>query len=192
MIFQQIEIKRDGGCYKLISNGYFSEIFSRLVGPQEGLSISNLWVEKYVLQVTHVITYFPLGVRLKQGTTFYAFSPQNWFLRSEIGFQLNINKQINIYQFFINFLHAWRWWQIISWRSYFRMRLFVVIYLIVTFICQRSDLCKIIITTHSVFVPLGPSVFSRKSVGQHRKHVCVSFNDALSKDFESYPLVNSQ
>ena len=169
-------------------NGKILQIVSQLVGPQEGLSISTLCVEKFVLQVTHVVTDVPLGVRLNRDTTFYQFCPKWWVLGSEIGFRLNINKQIDIHQFLINFLHVWRWWQIISWRSYFIVCFFTIIYFIVTFIYQMGNLCKITIISLTVFVQLGPSVFSRKSVYQHRKHMYVSFNDVLSKDFESYLL----
>ena len=140
MIFRKIKIKRDGGCYKLLYlrlSIIFFEIFSRLVGPQKGSSISSLWVEKYALQVTHAITYFLLGVRLKRGTNFKDLPSKSWVFRSEIGFRLDINNQIDINQFFINSVHVWRWWQIILWRSYFRMCLFVMIYLIVTFIYQK-------------------------------------------------------
>ena len=54
----------------------------------------------------------------------------------------------------------------------------------------KRNLCKIIITSPTVFAPLSHSLFSRKSVDQHRKHIYVSFNDVLPKDFESYPLAD--
>ena len=57
---------------------------------------------------------------------------------------------------------------------------------------SKRNFCKIIINSFTVCVPLSHSLFSRKSVYQHRKHVYVSFNDVLSKDFESYPLADFQ
>ena len=133
-----------------------------------------------------------LGVRLNQDTTFKDFTSKSRVFRSEIGFRLNINNQIDINQFFINSLHVWRWWQIISWGSYFRMCLFIVIYLIVTFQISKSNLCKITINSFAVCVPFPHSPFSRESVYQHRKHVCGSFIQVPSKGFESYSLADSQ
>ena len=72
------------------------------------------------------------------------------------------------------------------------MCLFIVIYLIVTFKISKNNLCNIIMNSFTVCVPLSHSPFSRKSVCQHRKHVCVSFIQVLSKDFESYSLAASQ
>ena len=123
---------------------------------------------------------------------FKDFPLQITIFRSEIGFRLNINNQIDIDQFFINSLHVWRWWQIISWSSHFRMCLFIVLYLIVTSKYQKSNLRKIIVNSFTVCVQLSHSLFSRKSVYQHRKHVCVSFIQVLSKDFESYSLADFQ
>ena len=120
------------------------------------------------------------------------FPPKKCVLRSEIDFRLNVNKQIDIYQFFINSLRVWKWWQIISWRMYFRMCLFIVIYLIVTFQISKSNLYKITINSFVVCVPFPHSPFSRESVYQHRKHVCGSFIQVLSKGFESYSLADSQ
>ena len=195
MIFRKIKIKRDGGCYKLFYlrlSVIFFENFSRLIGPQKGSSISSLWVEKYALQVTHVITYFLLGVRLKRGTNFKDLPSKSWVFRSEIGFRLDINNQIDINQFFINSVHAWSWWQIISWRSYFN-NVFVHCDLFDSdFQISKSNLCRIIINSFTVCVQLSHSPFSRKSVYQHRKHVCVSFIQVLSKDFESYSLAASR
>ena len=133
-----------------------------------------------------------LGVRLKQDTTFKDLPSKSRVFRSEIGFRPNINNQIDINQFFINSLHAWRWWQIISWRSYFK-NVFVHCDLFDSdFQISNSNLWKIIINSFTVCVRLSHSPFSRKSVYQHRKHVCVSFIQVLWKDFESYSLTASQ
>ena len=133
-----------------------------------------------------------LTVAPNRDTTFNHLSPQSRFSDLKSDFELNINNQIDIYQFFINSLHAWRWSQIISWRSYFGMCLFIVIYLIVTFIISKGNLCKRIINSFTVCVPFPHSLYSRKSVHQCRKHVCVSFIQVLSKDFESYSLADLQ
>ena len=158
-----------------------------------------IWRERYnngpadlSTVVLNLITSTVLGVRLNQDTTFKDFTSKSRVFRSEIGFRLNINNQIDINQFFINSLHAWRWWQIISWGSYFRMCLFIVIYLIVTFQISKSNLYKITINSFVVCVPFPHSPFSRESVYQHRKHVCDSFIQVLSKGFESYSLADSQ
>ena len=57
---------------------------------------------------------------------------------------------------------------------------------------SKCNLCKIIITSPTVFVQLSHSLFSIKSVYQHRKHIYVSFNDVLCKEFGSYPLADFQ
>ena len=102
--------KKRRGLLQTQCNGKFFWITSRLFGPQEGLSISTICVEKSVLQITHVVTHVLLGYGLNWDTTFY----QNhgfWGLKSdEIGFRRKINNPIDIYQFSINFLRVWRWW----------------------------------------------------------------------------------
>lgn len=155
--------------------GYLFWIFSRLIGSQEGLSTSSMWVEKYVLQVTHVITYCLLGVRLNRHTNFWEFPLEIMIFRSKIKFRLNINNQIDVDQFFINSLHAWRWWTIVSWKFYFKMCLFIEIYLIVTFNCQIVTYVKITINTFTVCVQLSHPLFNRKLVCQHSKHVYTWF-----------------
>ena len=141
----------------------------------------------YTLRVHNILGWDLIGTLISR------ISPlQIMIFRTGIGFRLNINNQIDIDQFFINSLHVWRWWQIISWRSRFRMCLFIVFYLIVTSKYQKSNLRKIIVNSFTVCVRLSHSLFSRKSVYQHRKHVCVSFIQVLSKDFESYSLADFQ
>jgi len=71
MILREIEIKGVGDCYKLILTVIFSRSFPDWSDPKGVCaSISSLWVEKYVLQVAHTITYFLLGVRLNRDTIF--------------------------------------------------------------------------------------------------------------------------
>ena len=68
-------------------------IVSRLVGPQEGLSMSSLSVEKFTLQTTRVIILYLLGFWLKWGTELDTTFYQNIDFRSlnftEIDFGFN-------------------------------------------------------------------------------------------------------
>ena len=56
---------------------------------------------------------------------------------NKFDFQLDINKQIDNYHFLINFLHAWRWWEIISWRLRSDSYGIIDFYVGVTFICHN-------------------------------------------------------
>ena len=88
-------------------------------------------------------------------------------------------------KFFINFLHAWSWWEIISYFFDFKFYLFTIIYSRVTFIHQRGDLCEIIIFSFTVCVQFGVSMYMRKSVKWQRKYHYISFIYVLSKCFIS-------
>ena len=129
-----------------------------------------------------------LGYILNRGTTL----PQNIDFRgmnfNEIEFRSSINNQTDNSKFFINFLHAWSWWEIISYFLDFKFYLFTIMYSRVTFIHQRGDLCEIIIFSFTVFVQFGASVYMRKSVKSQRKYHYISFIYVLSKDFISNPV----
>ena len=129
--------------------------------------------------------YCPLGYILNRGTTL----PPNIEFRgmnfNKIEFRSSINNQTDNSKFFINFLHAWSWWEIISYFLDFKFYLFTIIYSKVTFIHQRGDLCEIIIFSFTVFVQFGASVYTRKSVKWQRKYHYISFIYVLSKDFIS-------
>ena len=132
--------KKGRGLLQIRFNSNFFWIFSRLIGPQEGLSMSILWVEKSVLQVTGVVRHVPLAVRLNRDTDLnqkYEF----WNSKpNEIDFWLDVNNQIDNHKFFINCLHDWRWWEIISWRLRSDACVIVEIHAGVTFIYQRVTL----------------------------------------------------
>ena len=126
-----------------------------------------------------------LGYILNRGTTL----PQNIDFRginfNEIEFRSSINNQTDNSKFFINFLHAWSWWEIISYFLDFKFYLFTIIYSRVTFIHQRGDLCEIIIFSFTVCVQFGVSMYMRKSVKWQRKYHYISFIYVLSKGFIS-------
>ena len=58
MIFREIEIKSDGGCYKYNITVFCFKNFSRLVKIQKGLSIYTLCIEKSIFEVNHI--FIPL------------------------------------------------------------------------------------------------------------------------------------
>ena len=134
--------KKGRGLLQIRFNGNFFWIFSRLIGPQEGLSISTLWVEKSVLQVTDVIRHVLLGSGLNKDTNFYQKYGFGGPKLNEIGFRFDINKQTDNHHFFINFLHTWRWWEIISWRLRSDSCVIIEIHAGVTFIYQRVTLSE--------------------------------------------------
>ena len=54
-------------------NGKFHSIFSKLIVPQEGLSISSLGVEQSTLKVTYIIVTSVLGVEPLRGVILIKF-----------------------------------------------------------------------------------------------------------------------
>jgi len=129
--------------------------------------------------------YFPLGYILNRGTTL----PRNIDFRgmnfNEIEFRSSINNQTDNSKFLINFLHAWFWWEIISYFLDFQIYLFTIIYSRVTFIHQRGDLCEIIIFSFTVCVQFWASVYMSKPVKWQRKYHYILFIYVLSKGFIS-------
>ena len=120
MIFREIEIKGAGGCYKLILTVIFLKSFPdwsdpKRVCPYQVCGSRNTFFKSPTWLHTMYWGWNLIGTLL-----FKDFPLQITIFRSEIGFRLNINNQIDIDQFFINSLHVWRWWQIISWSSHFR------------------------------------------------------------------------
>ena len=129
--------------------------------------------------------YCLLGYILNRGTTL----PQNIDFRginfNEIEFRSSINNQTDNSKFFINFLHAWSWWEIISYFLDFKFYLFTIIYSRVTFIHQRCDLCEIIIFQFTVFNLEPLCTWENQSSG--RKYHYILFIYVLSKGLISNP-----
>ena len=132
--------------------------------------------------------YYTLGSRLNRGTTLHQNVDFRGLNFNEIEFRSNTNNQSDNSKFFINFLHAWSWWEIISYFLDFKIHLFNIIYSRVTFIHQRGDLCETIMFSFTVCVQFGVSVYMRKSVKEQRKYHYISFIDVLSKGFISNPV----
>ena len=101
-------------------------IVSRLVGPQEGLSISTLGVEESILKVIHMFTTSVLGVQPLRGYSFGPICGKIPVLISEdfrnLSIWLIIDNSIKNHQNLINRFDFWNRRTLIMMKFYFLVK----------------------------------------------------------------------